>query len=936
MKWLRPTTVVAAIVAGLALVASPQPAAGKMVVKSSSREVPADPAPAAKVEPKDPSPEQADQIERLIEQLGAPTLAARDRAMSELAKFGAYALKLVREGQKHDDDEIAHRCRILDEMLSQDNADLFLAAKRLGMSIQELKEKLSSSDTEAMLELLQSRAVPGLTPLWATVFRQLAPRTNRYPAAQLCKSIEGAEGYGEALVLAGAALHEGPVSGHGRGLMDLIRLLPPGKARHTVLALACAGRKADPVLGGQDGDWAVSTARALRGSFVGKECLAALTPDPADPLQKDAEFDNMRAAVAFSLAPAVTEAELRQSRVLPYASMNSRTRVAYVELLARSKLSAQLEQALTAALASDSGESGVCVAARAYAAGAPAQDVIDVFDALPLSAQLAVMESWWFSPRDLKVFQPFFCKLAQGDNFALRTASARLLACCRANSSALALAKSAIKFEDTAPHMLEALRGMADLLPKAAPAEFKQFIARVDSPNLRVRPFLFDVLVESRDPAAENALKARWKREITRPETTLAVMVLARDPSTPAGAWSAGAAAAALASRTTLDNLLRAQFTLSDFVLLRRLLTMKNDEGFKLLEEVAADLDDASRMDAIIALVFAGRDGPLIDNWIARFTGAVSDPIGSGLSVPIAYSATPQGEQFRQDALKRGFAAPEFYSVISAVLAGRGGKVKLADLLPVMFEKPENLNRIGALDFMVEDPLPAPAAKILLTALIHDNQDSAQLWADPGRTLSLVRSGVDVLGVLYGDAASPSPRSPSQVMITAMLGEPERAKAIFEKFTPQKDGRDFETIEFARVWLQLVAGSRPLTVFEMQAMASPVQGALLMERAAMTGDVSALRRLLDGFGNDYGIALGGSSANFIMRSRWGSPEIVRAGPLDVGAFLPANGRRFFPRHLVAEKFSAPIEGDWRNWWSARRALAQWDSVKKTYVLETLP
>ncbi len=890
-----------------------------------------------KVEPLEPSPEQAEQIDKLIEQLGAPTMSQRDRAMSELVRFGAYAINQVRKGMEHDDDEIVHRCRLLDEMLGQGQAELFLAARRLGMTIQELEERLRAADPDALLELLESRATAGLTPLWAVVLRQLAPRTNRYTAARVCRAVEGPEGYGEALVRATTALADGPVNGHAKGLLDLVRLVPPGSAHQAAFVLAGAGSFADPAYGGQGPESAYLTACALRGTWQGKECLAALTPQAEDPTLAEDKFPQaqaLRVSVVFALAPSCTEAELKASAFPPFGGLSPRGRIAYLEMLARSRLSTHLEQALTAALAGDGGEAGVAAAARAYAAGAPAADVIDVFEALPLSAQLAVLDAWWLAPRDLNVFQPFFCGLTRGDNPALRSRAARLLSGCRAPSSTLALVQSALKHDDTAPHMLEALRGMADLLPKAAPAEFKQLIARVDTPDLRVRPFLHEVLAASGDTTAENTLKARYHRELTRPETTLAVRVLARNPTTPAGAWSAGAVASSRAARMPLEELLRQHFTLSDFVLLRRLLAIKDADGFKLLEEIAADVDDASRLDAAIALVVCGRDGPLVDDWLKRARGEIPDPHAASLAVAVAYSATSTGVQFRRDVLKMGFTSPQFHALLSAVLAGRGGEITLDDLLPLMLERVENLGRFGPLDMLVEKPLPSAGARVFFNAMIFDNQDGAAVWADPGRTMTLLRSEVDVLALLYGETPKPVPRSPSQTLMTALLGDPARARAILEGVTPSRDGRDFETLAFARTLLGLPGAGRSLDAFTL-AGTSPVVEAVLLERRAQGGDVNALRRLLDAVGYENQAMSSATGASYVLRSRWGNPEVARSGAVDP-AFFPPYGRRFFPQHLVTEKFGEVIEGDWRDWWAARRCLCVFDPARKLYVMEKLP
>ena len=90
------------------------------------------------VKPVDPTPEEHDRIAELIEQLGDPHLVVRDRAMSELAGFEARALAQVRKAKSHDDDEIANRCGLLEEVIMSRQGELFLAARRLNLSIDEL------------------------------------------------------------------------------------------------------------------------------------------------------------------------------------------------------------------------------------------------------------------------------------------------------------------------------------------------------------------------------------------------------------------------------------------------------------------------------------------------------------------------------------------------------------------------------------------------------------------------------------------------------------------------------------------------------------------------------------------------------------------------------------------------------------------------------
>ncbi len=101
--------------------------------------------PKADIKEIQPTPEEHGQIADLIGQLGAPRLAQRDRAMSELAQFEARALGQIRGAKAHDDDEIAMRCNLLEQVILSGQGELFLAARNLGLSIAELNAHLESS-----------------------------------------------------------------------------------------------------------------------------------------------------------------------------------------------------------------------------------------------------------------------------------------------------------------------------------------------------------------------------------------------------------------------------------------------------------------------------------------------------------------------------------------------------------------------------------------------------------------------------------------------------------------------------------------------------------------------------------------------------------------------------------------------------------------------
>src|SRR5690606_20231601 len=142
------------------------------------------------VQPIPPSAAEALPIAALTEQLGAERLARRDSAMSELAGFEAKTLTQVRDANANDDDEIAARCALLEEVIQSRQGELFLAARQLNLTINELNGYLANEDVTPLLSILRSRAQPGLVALWARVIARLCPRTQLFPTGELCREIE--------------------------------------------------------------------------------------------------------------------------------------------------------------------------------------------------------------------------------------------------------------------------------------------------------------------------------------------------------------------------------------------------------------------------------------------------------------------------------------------------------------------------------------------------------------------------------------------------------------------------------------------------------------------------------------------------------------------------------------------------------------------------
>src|SRR5690606_8738814 len=126
------------------------------------------------------------------------------------------------------------RCALLEEVIMSREGEFFLAARRLNLTIDELKQHLGNEDVTPLLSILRARAQPGLVALWARVLAQLAARSQFFPTAELCLQIEGSTGFGQALSKAARAPEAAPGA---RNLMLAMALMPPGEPADTIEAL---------------------------------------------------------------------------------------------------------------------------------------------------------------------------------------------------------------------------------------------------------------------------------------------------------------------------------------------------------------------------------------------------------------------------------------------------------------------------------------------------------------------------------------------------------------------------------------------------------------------------------------------------------------------------------------------------------------------------
>lgn len=865
------------------------------------------------VPPIEPTPEEAARINDLIEQLGAPRMAQRDRAMGELAQYEARALDQIRKALTHDDDEIAWRCALLDEVIQSRQGELFLAARKLNLSIAELNAHLASDDIGPLLNILKSRGQPGMDTVWARVLGRVAGQPRLFMAAELCRQIEGDTGFGNAVVRCAQQYAE---QGNGRNLVTLLVLMPPGEAEDTIEALTRI-RYAETASAAML-EQVLSAAAAFRGVYSPRQAFAARAGRPMPNVPEPEGASDLRVALALQMSGPCRAEDLAGGGLPPAEQMSSMVLASWLRLLARSGLQDRLENTLVAMLA---GGGNARLAAGAWASVAPVQDVIGVFDSLPRDSQLAVLDTWWIEPREPEALHPFLLKLAESAEPALRGAALSSLAQYRAPSTVRKLVASARAHADTALWALLALRPMADLLATADPKGLAALCKDFAGTPTVLRPTMASILVASGDAGADAALLAQWRTRLPRNELGVAMMLLARDTDTPAGAWSTALALREKTSGTDADTWLQDMASPADLVMLRTLLATDRETGFALLAGIAADAADANRTQAMMALALANRDAPLVADWIKRQSGEIPDPQASQIGWALAVSQTEPARQFRRMALQQGLRSPNFGWVLASMQMGRCPEISIDEMYRVVAETPE-----GARDFShawqwAPSEVPAVAARNIVTAhLFGDSQGAI------GSVLGLWirRSGVDVLDVLYGKSSDPVPRDAAQILATALLGDAARAGAILAATQTREDGSNWAALRLSRAWLGLLPGSENgRLVNSARSDADSIWGALQLANLADAGDAAALRRILDQLGPEPArFQRGGTAGISFVDRRWGSAQVQYDG---VGAALhsdDAGSTRLHAdllRHWVAE---APDK--WGDWWRCRRGLLYWN------------
>jgi hypothetical protein len=887
---------------------------------SASKEPAVDP---NAVQPIDPTPEEHSRISDLIDQLGAERLTMRDRAMSELAGYEARALGQVRDAKAHDDDEIASRCSLLEEVILSRQGELFLAARRLNLTIAELNTYLQNEDVTPLLSILRARAQAGMVSLWARVIARLAARPQLFPTAELCREIEGSTGYGQALSRAVRTPEAAPAASN---LVLLLVLLPPGDPADTVEVLT----QLRFAMGDQGMEQAFSAAADFRGVYEPAALLAARTGRP-DPNAKDHDdAAEVRNALTLNMLQSCTAEQLDGAGLPALDAMSPLLLSAWLGVLKRSGLNARIESAMVSVLAAGADTRRISITACAYAGVAPVQDVIDVFDSLPLEAQLSVLDALWLSPREAKLWQPFLLKLLAHKSAGVRSAAAQSLGQYRAASTVSALLDAALADAGLAPAALSSLLRMADLLDAAA---IKRLADELPNAGLLTRPVVAELLVRAGGAVALQPLVDGWKQTLPRNELPLAIKVLALSPQTPTGAYAASRIADNPGQ--DLDTFLLQMLDNADLEMVRTLLKLEDEAGFKLLHAIATDENDSSRLEAMKTLAIAGRDGALVQDWLKRLAGEIKDPLAMRVGEAIALSLDPAAEAFKRATLQQGAKAGHIGLVVRSVMSGRCNVITRDQLLETLFDNAENARTWSGSLELISGALPPRMAANLATALAFTQ--GGNLFSQPGVALLLADAKVDMLKIMYGDAEKPTPRDQVQMFTTAALGEPGRAKAIIEAAQPASDGSNYIALALARAWLGLLPGDESRRIREgVSSDPTNMFGAVLRMQRARQGDAAALVSLLDAFGPDaIRFARGDTAGMQLMDQRWGSPYMDVQG-VAASAHSPAGAPQWLTTQPLQGLFKSPPPAEWRDWWAARRGLLEFDAAAGKFTFTELP
>ncbi|MDC1142473.1 hypothetical protein OAU50_05235 [Planctomycetota bacterium] len=881
------------------------------------------------VQPVDPTPAEHAEIASLIELLSAGRMAQRDNAMVELAGYEGRALGQIREAKNHDDDEIAMRAEQLETVIEQRQGPLFLAARRLNLTIADLNSRLQVDDLNPLLNMLKSNAEAGMVPLWALIFRRLYQRNQIFMAAEICREIEGPKGYSRALARAASDSDLGvrPMS-----LINLSVLIPAETAQDAIDTTTALWVK----LGMTGGNYfAFKSAKGLRGFFETTDILAALPVSriPHPDLSSANAYPDMRTAVALSMIANCTSSEARDNRIPSVTSMSTMVLDVWLNLLARSRLTAEIENCLVQLIAAGAGTAHVKTAAAAWASVADQADVIALYPELSIAGQMAIVDDWWSHPRDAILTHKFAQELAISEQPWEREGGIQLLSQLQSPATILTLIESATQFNDTAHLALRALTNMAESL---SAEQLEQLETMHSSANELARPPIIETLCRSNNADAHTFLKSTWKKWLPRSDLPFAVLVLSQDASTPIGAM-----ATALIPRFSFDDdeefsTLLSRLDYHDLTVIRSLLNMSNEEGFALLHEMAADETARWRNLYVLALALAGQDGDLISDWIKRLTREVSDPRPDDFRYAVAASRTPDAETFRKSVFDEGKSSDYFTLVFWSAMLGHSTGITTENMREKVFASNDGIGYYGRTCIRLQGELTeTEALKYATYMLSTDASDFLSMWY-----IHVVQqSGVNALKAMFGTSENPTPRDNNQILATALLGDKERAQEIIKAMPADKTGDSFQTIQIARAWLGLcdspeianrvcrMYGANPNNTF----------GQVLRMRNAELGDITALRELLDAAHPHNGALSTTDDLPYLTLNagRWGDVEVRSSASFDsamnISEYVEPISLSLFVKNLK----SAP-EREWHRWWQANRGRVAWNSDIKQFELTELP
>jgi hypothetical protein len=897
-KRARPLLLAAAVALAFSLAAIAQPVAEVRVrLGPQAADNKRDEETKPEVEAPEPTPEQAKRIAELIVELGAPRLLARDRAMSELAEFEHVALKQVREGQNHDNDEIAWRCTLLEEVILSGQGELFLAARRLGMSIGDLASRLESGNPTELVAELRRNGQGGFAPVWSRLLQRALSMPQIHLWTDLCRTMEGRQGYAQTLMMVCRRVDKDEFD----TVLGWLAWHPPHDAEGALGVLHVLTERAD--------DPAIrSRIRALaaryRGLWSSPEVLAARTEHEEAPI-----------ALVYALLPSVEQPVLGLGDL---AELSPETALEAYRLLARSGMHAALAAELERLQGNDApAPTQLAAVAGLYAQAAPVARVFEAIEHQPLTAALAMLDALRIVPREARATQQGLLAILSQPRAELHGAAIRGLSQLRAPGTARGLAEYAASHGDHAA--LKALAPMADELEAEM---LERLESELSGARGDYRVGLREVLALGGDTALHDRLLALWRNGVPSAEGRAFIWVAAHREDTPCGAvaamllsagghipseWRMGLVPAVAAPTGELFNALLRQ--------------PDDAAGYELLRAVAADPANPLASLAARAAAYAGQEGELAELWLH----AQPPHLESFMYQALALSQTPAGAEYRRRAAAQSAQDERFRSLLPAIMLGRANDIDIAEVMIAAVEA----DLLWSYEAR-RDRLP-PAARRVMAERIVRATGSVAARLVPENLLWASRQGLDVTRVMFGSGEAREPTNPRQLVTLALLAKPEVAGEILAAATPREDGTDFLWYRLGQAWLG--QGNEQRNAYLLRAADDMPHGLYARARGADTGSTRALRELLDR--HLLGEFYADSTANVEYRNtRWGRSELATN---DAGhaAISEPRVRERTTVQIFQPWLGRAAEGIGADWWQSRRGLLTYDAEAGRHGFEDL-